>query len=295
MADQKSSLQGWAQVAATMFLGVVGLIFTGVQNNQQEKSRVSQAASQLMSQREQSEINFREAIFKTIIEKLLEPTVLPKTKVTLMEVFENNFHDIFNGRALFEYLKEDVELNVTDPDDKERLIHRLISLARGVRRSQEQEISGEVKHIHLTIAKMSTDTLNFGEVLDPDGSGHVVEVTLLQMRSDTNAVKVHLVIKDIIKKDQEISEYFWVEYLDVPLTDNTLLHDRHRLAIVLDSARINGRSSYADLSLIEFPANYVTTGYRPQIQQIDEMLSHTAGSRGWWGNLFDVGGRDTHH
>lgn len=129
MAEQKrESIVRWAQVGATLFLGVVGLIFTYVIDVQQEKNRSNQMAVQIMSQREQSEIDFRQKMFGVLVTELLDPKVDVRERVTRLKLFQHNFHDIFNGRALFDVLEKDARsLPKRERDD---LIHDLVSLAK---------------------------------------------------------------------------------------------------------------------------------------------------------------------
>ena len=72
MSVRKSALVSWAQVFATIFLGFVGVCFTYVQNIQLEKTRVAQLGAQLMNQREQVEIDFRQRMFQPLVEELLD-------------------------------------------------------------------------------------------------------------------------------------------------------------------------------------------------------------------------------
>ena len=136
MAEQKrESIVRWAQVGATLFLGVVGLIFTYVLDTQQEKNRSNQMAVQIMSQREQAKIDFRQKIFGVLLPELLDPKVDVRERVTNLKLFQHNFHDIFNIRVIFDILeKEAGNLPIRERDD---LIHDLVSIAKEVTVAQE--------------------------------------------------------------------------------------------------------------------------------------------------------------
>ena len=65
---------------------------------------------------------------------------------------------------------------------------------------------------------------------------------------------------------------FEVSYFDTPLTDNILLPDKHRFAITLKETNMKADPHEATLNVFEFPADYVTTGYRPSISEANKML-----------------------
>src|SRR3990172_8561747 len=98
MAEQKSSLISWAQVIATASIGLAGLLFT----LQQEQNRKAQTAVELMSHREEAEIGFRKQMFDTMILGLLDNKRPVEERFTVLKIFQHNFHDLFNGRALFD-------------------------------------------------------------------------------------------------------------------------------------------------------------------------------------------------
>ena len=86
MQEERRDTARWAQVGATLFLGVVGLVFTGAQFKMQqdsqeaqfelqEENRRAQSALQLMSQGELSEIDFRQKMFNVLIAQLLDSNV----------------------------------------------------------------------------------------------------------------------------------------------------------------------------------------------------------------------------
>ena len=136
MPEQKGGIVvRWAQVGATLFLGVVGLVFTYVLDVRQERNRKNQMAVQIMSQREQSEMDFRQKMFEVLVADLLNPKVDVRERVTRLKLFQHNFHDIFNGRALFDVLEK--EAGNSPEQERDDLIHDLVSLAKEVTVAQE--------------------------------------------------------------------------------------------------------------------------------------------------------------
>jgi len=147
MPEQKSETARWAQVAATVFLGAVGLIFTVIQNNQQEQNRKdqfdlqqrdqkAQLGLQIISQRELSEMDFRQKMFEVLVAELLDREVHVREWVTRLQLFQHNFHDIFNGRALFDGLEKEA-MRLPSQEERDDIIHDLVSLAKEVTQAQE--------------------------------------------------------------------------------------------------------------------------------------------------------------
>src|SRR5438876_28207 len=100
--DTGSPLREWAQIIATSLIAVVGLVFTYVNSNQEDKTRTYSTATQLMSGREESETNFRQSMFQPLINQILDDKLPLDKRVTVFALFQNNFNDLFNSRVLFD-------------------------------------------------------------------------------------------------------------------------------------------------------------------------------------------------
>ncbi len=273
MAEQEGQTVKWAQVVATIFLGVVGLVFTYVIDVQQEENRKNQMAVQIMSQREQSEIDFRQKMFGVLVAELLDSEVDVRERVTRLKLFQHNFHDIFNGRALFDVLE--AEARNLPKKDQDEVIKELVSLAKEVTEAQEllvgakPEISrkkvGDSFTVHL--GKPQKRNYEHGEnhTLSNEGE-HEISIKLIKVKAHAIEVEV------IIDAEKGRKREFEVSYFDEPLTDNTLLPDRHRFAITLKETNMKVDPHEATLSVFEFPADYVTTGYRPSIREANRMF-----------------------
>ena len=310
MPEQKSETARWAQVAATVFLGVVGLIFTVIQNNQQEdnrkaqfllqqvnqkaqiqlqeQNRKAQLGLQLMSQRELSEMDFRQKMFEVLVNKLLDPKVDVRERVTRLQLFQHNFHDIFNGRALFNRLEKEA-LKLPKREDRDETIHNLVSLAKEITRDQELLVGAkptEIKDIivgNSTIVNLKSDhdshepseeqapseePENSHEHSEEPENSHKIKIKLIKVRA--RSVEVQVTINHDTAEARTIQ--FDVSYFDAPLTDNTLLPDKHRFAITLKDTNINKHPYKATLNVFEFPADFVTTGYRPMITEANKLI-----------------------
>ncbi len=96
------------------------------------------------------------------------------------------------------------------------------------------------------------------------------------LQVEVHAIKVEVTIDAEKAKDQGETARkltFKVSFFDAPLTDNTLLPDRHRFAITLKDTDMTVYPYEATFSVFEFPADYVTTGYRPSIREANKMFT----------------------
>ena len=90
------------------------------------------------------------------------------------------------------------------------------------------------------------------------------------LKVEEHAIKVNVIID--AEKEQEMELEFKVSFYDAPFTDNTLLPDKHRFAITLKKTNMESDPPEATFHVFEFPADYVTTGYRPSIREANKMI-----------------------
>ena len=65
---------------------------------------------------------------------------------------------------------------------------------------------------------------------------------------------------------------FEVSFYDTPFKDNLLLPDGHRLAFLLKEVTPSSEPRLARLKVIEFPADYVLSGYRPSLAELKRII-----------------------
>lgn len=277
MPGEKSPALGWAQVSATAFIGLVGVLFTLLTTHQQAENRRTMMAVQLMSEREQAETGFRSEMFQTMLQGLLGPeTAAPPERLTILRLFQHNFHNMFNGRALFDVLEKDsIKLHV---DDREKFIKDLTSLAREIGGLQENLIESltnkRFKTFTLLVnADTTIDISQRGDKDDKDGEHHRLWIRLDSVMKNRARVFVDFDFHaptDTAPPPDTVT--FWVEYFDVPFTDNTLLMDGHRIAFILKYANIEVHPHQAMFKVVEFPADYILSGYRPSVRHVGELF-----------------------
>ena len=321
MSDEKMKIKDLAQLATPIFIVLIGGIFTHNFNTQQEENRVlqkfqqeenrkAQLALQLMSQREKYEIEFRQRMFEPLVEKLLNPDLPVSQRVTMLKLFQHNFHDVFNARALFDVLEEAAEKEL--PSKRDEIIKDLVSLAKDITEEQERLIGAvpvEVKVIlsdtkvvkEVCLPPEAEQHKNADDLPDtekeetesdekhPDHNGDIHRITIIIHEIQPHYVRVQvkiIAVDDECEEEHELEEVFAqpdtledepsdtfkVSYYDAPLTDNILLRDGHRFAITLKKTNTIDHPLTATLNVFEFPADYVTTGYRPTIGKASEMF-----------------------
>jgi hypothetical protein len=134
-----------AQVLSAFFLGVVGLLFTFALGVQQEKNRRSQFVTEITSNRERSEMDFRGTLFQTLLEKLVGPKSTIEDRVTMLRLFQDNFHDTFNGRAFFYALESKAKNSALIKAKNSALIEDLVSIAKETSEVEESIIESNIK------------------------------------------------------------------------------------------------------------------------------------------------------
>jgi hypothetical protein len=294
-----------AQVVGTFLIGIAGVSFTFCFNTQQERNRESRDAIQVLTQREQSEMQFRSTMFDAMLKQLLTPTTDSlQQQIQTLQIFQQNFHDTFNGRAFFDLLARQVEKKrpkaVQDSlmDDLNRVGQRTSAFEESIVESnvggrfpsfwvkpkQSMSVRLLVQRAHEPLlhrlyhwfAAAEEGAQKVGDVIerecktaDPVDHAAADHVHTVCLRLDSLRPSSAYVTLRMHEEEQEDSTAFGVSYFDTPFTDNTILPDGHRLALILK--RLTADS--AKFKMIEFPAGYILTGYRPSLGQVQQMLN----------------------
>ncbi len=214
-------------------------------------------------------------MFQVLVDDLLDSKVHVRERVVRLKLFQHNFHDLFNGRALFDVLEREAR-NLGDEKEQDDLIHDLVSLAKEITVSQELLVGSKPEILRMmkegdsrTVAlkKSEEDNDEHGENHESgNGLGHRIRIKLMRVKQHAVEVEVK------IDGGESDAMQFEVSYFDAPLTDNTLLPDKHRFAITLKETNMEAHPPEATLHLLEFPADYVTTGYRPSISEANKLF-----------------------
>ena len=273
----KKKLAVWAQIIATLSITIVGTVFTITNSLDQQKNRDAKwaddvrnnkvtVATQLMSQREKSETDFRQLMFLPLIQRILNDKLPLKKRMEVFELFENNFNDLFNSSSLYDALWEKATT------EKDALIKdKLIRLARYTDAKQELQIN-KMEFRDTLSCSPGRDSID--HTFKESQGGERVRIQLRGV--DENYVWVTMTIdcQDTGEHCRKIKinngNPFHVSYFDTPLSSNFIMPDGDRIAIILEE--IDPQCKSARLDVVHFPADYVTVGYRPSIDKVNDFL-----------------------
>jgi hypothetical protein len=195
-------------------------------------------------------MTLRAEMFKSLLSSLVQPGTSPRYRVAALRLFEQNFHEQFNGRALFDSLEQDAKALKQDG-----VLRDLESLAKDVARQQEGIVEAEARE------EFPTLSMEEGSKKEITIGDHEAEITLHSVQPGRVQVKL-----TIGGKPQNRGMPFEVSYFDAPFTDNTLLRDGHRLALILKYTDNNVHPHIAELKMLEFPEDFVLAGSRQSLR-----------------------------
>lgn len=275
MANDKPDVIAWLRATGPIVIGLSGLVVTLMIGGIQEDRSKHEFRTQAMVQREQSETEFRQAMFEAVAGKMFSSTNEIPERLRYFEVFQLNFHNLFNARPLYDLLAEEIE-----GAGEDTLRDDLESLGKRIAKNQTTIIlaaqDGEGQHF-LDLRLMAPDTVRLPSLDSEEETHsmneHVLVVTLEEVEEGRARVKVET-NPGLPDSDSWRSEYwtstFDVGYYDAPFTDNTLLPDGHRIALSLWKTT----ESTASVTVLEFPADFITVAYRPSLHDLDEIQEH---------------------
>lgn len=273
----------WDKIQAiglgSIFIALVGILFTIKSSNQQESSRDYQMATQLFSSREESEMKFRGDMFDKLLTKFyLQEDV--SGKINALQLFQDNFHDIFNGSAFFEVIKEQIDKEC-DSSKRIDMLNKLIGIAKKNTRQQLEMIkSGATDAFEESFQLPEGENFCKQVIIkkDENENAHFIKICIEAVEKDRMSVDVKMKVGDHEAEADADGDTirFSLSYFDLPFTNNTLLDDGHRITIVLKDISCPDNehkdNCTVTLKLVEFPASYVISGYRPQIKGVDKIL-----------------------
>ena len=272
-------------------LALMGVIFTGMVNRHLDALHTESISTSMMTERESAELQFRKDMFKELLDRLLDDRTDLETRIAVFGLFEQNFHDSFNGRGLFDLLDRRVHAEASRKGvEVTRLRGELGSIAADVRKSEEDivvaDAMGDPGMSDRKLALMTSYPMRRDTTIAVGNSVHLaisllgedkhdVTVRLVRMDPDSGA-RVTLEFRERPGSVPEVGS-FWVGYFDTPFADNTMLPEGHRLALMLESRIGDGSMNSARIRLLEFPSDIVVSGYRPSLRYVRRMISEVGG------------------
>jgi hypothetical protein len=252
----------------------------------------------LLSQREQSETQLRASMFTSLIDPVVGSqkgaAIHPDRERLLVELLALNFHEHFELKPLMLHADERLATEQPEGMSREQAEKSRESLRSIARRVTAQEIASVIReetaskpaedgcplYILTFKEKLSNGDQNQAEqpsptcqfykkfqeplsvtspdkkytlsmvVSAPDWENETFKVSVTVMTNPTGTEQEY----------QDITYKFPLTWFSFPLTDNTLLPDGNRFAVILSAVNKN---ESARLELIWFPKDYVTPRERP--------------------------------
>lgn len=157
--------QGMATLSVALVILSVGLRT----NDQIQATTEKQSDVKIFSDREQSELDFRERTYDKLLAVLLNQKghkIEIEQRIGVLKLFQHNFHSIFNGRALFDMMEREIDKETrNDPQRRKWLIKKLEGLAKDITRRQEEligesSLGARMKYGQCSINVFGLDELN---------------------------------------------------------------------------------------------------------------------------------------
>ena len=278
----KTPIAVWSQIAATGLIGVAGISFTVSNSINESKRQQKEMATDLMANREQSETLFRQSMFEPLIKKIFDDTSSLEKRFSVFELFQNNFHDLFDSRSLYDLIWNTAETRIIQYKDStnakavailtetNKIKRRLLSLAKYTNAKQEALISISEEFLDTMLVCDS----NRVEFYLSDDKEELISIQLLTASVDTLTKDIPMILSIGCEgegKPLKINngKKIHLSYFDSPLSNNFMLPDGHRIAVILKDLI---PPNLALIRFAHFPSDYVTIGYRPSVVQVNELI-----------------------
>jgi len=238
----------------------------------------------LLSQREQAESQLRATMFSNLIGPIIGPResgeIDTERERLLAELLALNFHEHFEFKPLMMHVDDRLRTEPRTPEWKRIARNSLRSIARRV---VDRQLAGLVSEGGKPAAEVWSLTFQdttppqrdsealYGRFDDgrgihmksPDGAYKLV-VNAASPDWDEDTIRVRVAVFAREKTDTHPTHPFTLTPFDFPLTDNTLLPDGNRFALVVTNnpEELSGRKKFK-LKLVWFPRGYFTPRERP--------------------------------
>jgi hypothetical protein len=245
----------------------------------------------LLSQREQAETQLRSSMFKDLVQAVVDPRTRPEWERVSVELLALNFHEHFEAKPLLVELDRALARNPGKVEDVQYGRRSLRSVARRVvdrqlasiiRESRQGERPGDWARVdEVTVFQpvntdderalletiRSASRARIAEFLDPidvDSPDRAWKLTLYVTEADwaNEIFKIEGSVQ-LQNQSEALRVGFTLTWFDFPLTDNTVLADGNRFALVLSSVDTAAPLKSARLKVVWFPKRYFTPRERP--------------------------------
>jgi len=259
---------------------IVPLLFELFSHAHDERENQFRLYTELLSKREEADMNVRRGIFDKVFDKYLPPDTNDiDTRLVGLELMAANFHESVDISPLFWQLDRQVmkqhDANARDGDLKE--LSRIAGTVKA-RQIEGLEIAGRKTEISFDLELPPEQQKNFAcdwrlPHVDgtPDlehGSRHFV-VGLI--KGDVQGRRLQLQLSYSDPKGGDTRQVLvWADLYDFPLMNFTRISDEERVAIVL--TRLDATSMSATVTLVYYPSSRSGTKDKPYIDDVMSRL-----------------------
>jgi hypothetical protein len=263
-------------VAALGFLGSRAL------DSQQRLDAKVNLYAQLMSQREEADSSLRTDIFKTVLEKFMEPKAGGvKDKILALEILTYNFHDALDLAPLFRDVHgQIIEESLQKPD--ETLMTRLFKLAREVSTKQIAVLreAGHERTASISFDELEKSPTRSITVIEEEltmgpgstqrgasiGTKRTFRIEVLDVVPKRREILVRMTV--VTPQEESLDRDFWVGFFDFPMIDNTRLSNDERCSVVL----LDFDEMSAEIAMTYFPGSRASLKEKPFYDQVLDKL-----------------------
>jgi len=201
----------------------------------------------------------------------LSDTALPvRQRLDHFKLFMHNFHDLFNGRAVFDALYRDaMAIDVENPE-REQILRDIDNFGRDLAQQVMYDVSENTEEVRLSLN--DSICVKFPGTSNGRGSTSPIEVQVTMLKIDVHYVYINVHVLSTNDTTLLVDRSFHVRFYDTPLTDNILLPDNRCLSITLKDIDANSRPYKATLNVTKFHPDFIPEGFRRSIKDVDEIL-----------------------
>jgi hypothetical protein len=266
-------------------VAVLGFLGSRALDAQQRLDAKVRLYAQLMSQREGADSSLRTDIFKTVLEKFMEPKAGGvKDKILALEILTYNFHDALDLAPLFrDAYGRIIEESESPEKPDEVLTARLFKLAREVSTKQIAVLreAGDERRAFISFDELEKSPTGIITVIEDEltmgttgtqrgasmGTKRIFRVDVFHQ--DPNRKEI-LVRMNVFTPQGELilDRDFWVGFFDFPMIDNTRLSGDERCSVVL----LNFDETSAEIALVYFPGSRASLKEKPFYDEVLDKL-----------------------
>jgi hypothetical protein len=284
-------------------VAAVGFYGTRYLNSQQERDTNQRVYAELMSKREEADVQLRKDMFKSIIDTFLTSSTAKATasaasrresegSVLKLELLAYNFHDSLDLGPLFKQVFLRIDADVQDKRERKIYLDRLqrvaavvtgrqVSALKEPGHAEERPVDLQVLDEHpegVTLyegdMQMSTpekhDRATSTKEPDFDHQPRRFVLELLKADPITREINVRLRVSPLGSSDvtekPEVDQPFWVGFFDFPMIDNTRLSHDQRCAVVLNE--FDPESRFAEVTVVYFPGDRASLKEKPYYDEV---------------------------